>query len=109
MHVNVIYTVISLLQQFEENARLIYVHTTLLHFSGGTRSGMCTKGGNYHLAEGCVLLFGGTGELVALLDTLGCSGMPSLASVDFQASVVSLDIEIRSDVEFLVRACMGMR
>lgn len=52
-------------------------------------------------------IFGGIGELVALLDTLGCSGTVNLESVDFQTGGLTVGSQC-SECAVLFRACIGI-
>lgn len=60
----------------------------------------------YHLIVFGYLPLGGTGELVALRDTRGCSGIVNLLSVDFHGGL--LVCGQFSVWVFLLRACTGI-
>jgi hypothetical protein len=52
---------------------------------------------------------GGTGELVALLETRGCSGTVNLASADFHVGGDSVATQPWSGFALLLKAWIGMR
>lgn len=63
---------------------------------------------DYHFTELFeYLTFGGTGELVALLETLGCSGTVNLVSVDFHTGGLIFFSQCSVCV-VLFNACIGI-